>query len=241
MPFKPEFDDLYELGIKPACVAAGAECARVDEQIFNEEVLARTYRQIERADLVLGEMSDQNPNVYFEVGYAKGQRKNVLLVTRDADGLPFDLRGYRHLVYGGKIAQLRADVEENVRALLDPSVDDGPHPIAGLWTGDIVAKHPNPIVTVQPLTMEFRWIGYVVGDGTIEVPGAASLNLRFAGEFRYDRFLMLTYDGGSPGVMQFGGAVLRLNGTGDRLEGHYTGYGAVHDSFVYGAVTLNRR
>ena len=35
MPFSSEWNDAYELGIQPACVAAGAECARIDEQIFS--------------------------------------------------------------------------------------------------------------------------------------------------------------------------------------------------------------
>jgi hypothetical protein len=32
MPFKSDYDDLDELGIKAACAEAGAHCERVDEQ-----------------------------------------------------------------------------------------------------------------------------------------------------------------------------------------------------------------
>jgi hypothetical protein len=33
MPFETAFDDVYKLGIKPACFEAGAYCERVDEQM----------------------------------------------------------------------------------------------------------------------------------------------------------------------------------------------------------------
>jgi hypothetical protein len=41
MPFANEFNDIYELGIKAACVEAGAYCERVDEQIFEGSMLER--------------------------------------------------------------------------------------------------------------------------------------------------------------------------------------------------------
>jgi hypothetical protein len=41
MPFSDDFDDVYLLGIKPACEKAGAYAERVDEQIFTESILQR--------------------------------------------------------------------------------------------------------------------------------------------------------------------------------------------------------
>jgi hypothetical protein len=72
MNFAPQFGDVYELGIKPACADAGAACVRVDEQIFLESILERIYGEIERADIVAAEMTGRNPNVFYEVGYAHG-------------------------------------------------------------------------------------------------------------------------------------------------------------------------
>lgn len=50
MPFSKDFDDIYQVGIKPACKNAGAYCERVDEQIFVENILERVYNQIAKAD-----------------------------------------------------------------------------------------------------------------------------------------------------------------------------------------------
>jgi nucleoside 2-deoxyribosyltransferase len=79
MPFAKEFFDEYELAIKPACLQAGADCTRVDEQLFMENILDRIYGQIAKCDVIVAEMTGRNPNVFYEVGYAHGLGKAVIL------------------------------------------------------------------------------------------------------------------------------------------------------------------
>jgi len=115
MPFDDEFRDTYELGIKPACIEAGADCERVDEQLFLENILERIYGQIEKADLIVAEMSGRNPNVFYEIGYAHGIGKHAILLTRNADDIPFDLKHFPHVVYEGKITKLKSELQKTVR------------------------------------------------------------------------------------------------------------------------------
>jgi hypothetical protein len=115
MPFADEFRDAYELGIKPACVEAGGDCGRVDEQLFLENILERIYGEIEKADVIIAEMTSRNPNVFYEVGYAHGLGKPVILLTRSSQDIPFDLMHYPHVVYGGQIRTLKAELEKKVR------------------------------------------------------------------------------------------------------------------------------
>src|SRR5215831_11128400 len=90
MPFKDEFNDIYEIGIKEAAEAAGAYAERLDKQIFTENILDRLYNQINKADVLVADMTGRNPNVFYEVGYAHGLgRKIVLLLTKNADDIPF--------------------------------------------------------------------------------------------------------------------------------------------------------
>jgi len=115
MPFSGEFDDVYKLGVKPACEAAGAYAERVDEQIFQESILQRTYNQIGKADIIVAEMTGKNPNVFYETGYAHALGKSVILVTKSADDIPFDLKHYPHIVYSGKVTNLKTELERRVR------------------------------------------------------------------------------------------------------------------------------
>jgi len=87
---------------------------RIDEQIFREGILERIYRQIEVADLIVADMSGQNPNVFYEVGYAHAKGKLCILMTKDASDIPFDLKHHRHIVYGSSINGLRKSLTEEL-------------------------------------------------------------------------------------------------------------------------------
>lgn len=115
MPFSDEFTDIYEIGIKPACKDSGAYCERVDEQTFVESILERIYNQIAKADIVIADMTGRNPNVFYETGYAHALNKRVILLTQNADDIPFDLKHYPHLVYGGKIVTLKSQLEPKIK------------------------------------------------------------------------------------------------------------------------------
>jgi hypothetical protein len=107
MPFGDEFRDVYELGIKAACLEAGANCERVDEQFFDKNILAQIYNQIEGADIIIADMTGRNPNVFYETGYAHALSKQVILLTQNIEDIPFDLKHYPHIVYSGKITSLK--------------------------------------------------------------------------------------------------------------------------------------
>ena len=114
MPFNDAFADVYEIGIKEACDAAGAYCERVDEQIFVESMLDRIYNQIAKADVVIADMTDRNPNVFYEVGYAHALGKRTVLLTRDASDIPFDLKHFPHIVYGDSLSFLRDELTKRI-------------------------------------------------------------------------------------------------------------------------------
>jgi hypothetical protein len=114
MPFATSFQDTYVLGIKPACEEANAYCERLDEQIFEERMLDRVYNQISKADVIVADMTGRNPNVFYEVGYAHALGKRVILVTKDASDIPFDLKHHFHIVYGESIAGLKQELRKRI-------------------------------------------------------------------------------------------------------------------------------
>jgi hypothetical protein len=110
IPFDQAFSDIYKFGIKGAADDVGAYAERVDEQIFSEGMLDRIFNQISKADVIVADMTGRNPNVFYEVGYAHALGKIVLLLTQNADDIPFDLKHRQHTVYGGKIEVLRREL-----------------------------------------------------------------------------------------------------------------------------------
>ena len=114
MPFHEDYDDIYRMGIKETASSLDIKAERVDEQIFQEGILERIYRQIEAADIIVADMSGQNPNVFYEVGFAHAKEKLCILLTKNPADIPFDLKHHRHIVYGGSISKLRESLTEEL-------------------------------------------------------------------------------------------------------------------------------
>jgi hypothetical protein len=114
MPFDAAFDDVYQLGIKESAAALGINAERVDKQIFQEGILEKIYREIDLADIIIADMSGQNANVFYEVGYAHAKNKMCILMTSHADDIPFDLKHHRHIVYGKSVTDLREALTDDL-------------------------------------------------------------------------------------------------------------------------------
>src|SRR5579864_1530798 len=114
MPFDG-FSDVYTFGIRGAAEDAGAYAERVDDQLFTGGILDRIFNQINKADVIVADMTGRNANVFYEVGYAHALGKIVLLVTQRVEDIPFDLKHRPHIIYGGEIAKLRSDLSPRIR------------------------------------------------------------------------------------------------------------------------------
>ncbi|MFJ9317242.1 hypothetical protein ACIRN4_23855 [Pimelobacter simplex] len=83
----------------PAVEAAGFEALRPIAE-GSEMIHAEIIRQLVRADMVLGDMSHNNPNVFFELGVRTSVNKPMALVRCDATApIPFDVSGVNAHTY----------------------------------------------------------------------------------------------------------------------------------------------
>lgn len=114
MPFVKDFDDIYKLGIKEAAKICDIKAERLDDQLFGEGMMERTYRQIDIADIIIADLSTRNANVFYELGYAHAKDKLCILITKDASDIPFDLKHRRHVVYGNSISFLKDELVKNI-------------------------------------------------------------------------------------------------------------------------------
>ncbi|MFC1530131.1 toll/interleukin-1 receptor domain-containing protein [Gemmatimonadota bacterium] len=123
MPFGPEeLTDVYEYFVKPSIETnCGLRCERGDDVFGSNVIMDDIRRSIERARLVVADLTGRNPNVFYEVGIAHTLNKEVLLLSQSMSDVPFDLRHRRVLVYeytpkGCK--KLERNVADNVNAIL---------------------------------------------------------------------------------------------------------------------------
>jgi len=100
MPYRDEMEDVWDYGIKPVVKSAGYICERADLSSYTGDVMQWVRSRIKTADIVIADLSDSNPNVYLEVGYAWGVEVPTILLCNDNEALKFDVRGQRCLIYG---------------------------------------------------------------------------------------------------------------------------------------------
>ncbi len=120
MSFMEKYDEVYELGIKRAVVDYGYECFRLDEDPGPKHIPERLIRELIDADLVIVDVTEVNPNVYYELGISHTIGNKTILLTQNIDQLPFDIRGEYVVSYspgreGYKL--LKMDLTNTIRRL----------------------------------------------------------------------------------------------------------------------------
>lgn len=109
MQFTEEFNALYTEVIKPTCEKYGLKAIRGDDIYSTGLILDDIVRSIQECFVIIADITTNNPNVFYEIGYAHGMGKaTILLSDKKRDKLPFDISGFRTLFYdntiGGKTA-----------------------------------------------------------------------------------------------------------------------------------------
>lgn len=99
MPFNPLFKSEYENIIQPAIVELGLECVRGDEIYSQQRIMDDIWLSIRSCRLVVAELTSRNPNVLYEIGLAHALGKPVIILTRNSEDVPFDLKDLRYLFY----------------------------------------------------------------------------------------------------------------------------------------------
>lgn len=118
MPFTPELNDVYHLGIREVVAKVGGSCERADEIHHVGGIIEKIYDSIKDADIIIAELTVPNPNVYYELGFAHALSKPVILLTRNIQNTPFDLRGYNHVIYSS-IVDLRERLDPMLRQIMN--------------------------------------------------------------------------------------------------------------------------
>lgn len=100
MPFKEDFNNPWEFAIKPAAEENGLEPFRVDDKQMAGGIITKDItRSIIKAELIIAEMTGQNPNVLYELGLAHSAKKRVIMITQKESDIPFDIKNIRYILY----------------------------------------------------------------------------------------------------------------------------------------------
>jgi hypothetical protein len=99
MPFGLWYNAYYKEIFVPAIKEAGFEPVRADELFSSGSVVEQIWEQIDKAKVLLADLTGKNANVFYELGLAHANSKPVVFTSRVLDDVPFDLRHLRVIIY----------------------------------------------------------------------------------------------------------------------------------------------
>lgn len=121
MQFSSPFNEIYTDVIRKACDDYGLQPTRADEMYGPGIIIKDISEQILSSQVIIADVTPPNQNVYFEVGYAYGVGKPIILLAEKGTKLPFDLSAFRTLFYENSIAG-KASFDDGLRRHLNALV-----------------------------------------------------------------------------------------------------------------------
>ncbi len=115
-----EMTDVYS-AIKDECAKLGLHAVRVDENVGSGFIIREIIDLIERAEFIICDLTNERPNVYYELGYAHGvgnESTDILLTAKKDTVLHFDIAPLR-VQYYSSTEHLRRVVSSNLRTMME--------------------------------------------------------------------------------------------------------------------------
>lgn len=152
-----DFNRVYAELIKPALEQAGLEVFRADEEQRAGGILPDMFQELLIADLVVADLTIDNPNVWYELGVRHALRaRGVVLISGGLVPIAFDLYTDRKLRYSIKnqgpdsttIEQDKKNLADMVTATMES------------WHG----RKVSPVYNLLPYLQEPDWKSLRFGD-----------------------------------------------------------------------------
>ena len=145
-----DFNRIYDELLQPALEAAGFDVFRADQEQSAGAIRFDMFQELLVADLVVADLTLDNPNVWYELGVRHALRsRGVMLVQGPRPTQPFDLYTDRKLSYHLKdgapdLAHLKEDREALTRMARETQ---------GAWSG----RSSSPVYQLLPELREPDW------------------------------------------------------------------------------------
>ncbi|MHB8325639.1 MAG: hypothetical protein ACYDEA_00355 [Candidatus Dormibacteria bacterium] len=124
MPFREPWSDDTHACIEATCASLQAEWPalqwqRADQIAEPGRITDQIMEAIRSATVVVADVTGSNPNVMFEVGFARALSRPLVLLNQAPDSSPFDLQDFRQIGYAENTrAKTRADLMKMLRTVL---------------------------------------------------------------------------------------------------------------------------
>lgn len=101
-PFSSEFDDVSKVikeSVEGSIEGEVIKCYRLDDHYHAGHITEELLSAIRSATFCIADISQLNPNVMWEIGYAMALNKPIIFIYQKETAIPFDIRDMRSIPY----------------------------------------------------------------------------------------------------------------------------------------------
>lgn len=96
--FHPDLEPVFD-GIAAAAESTGLIAKRVKDVQGDYRITDKIILMIKSARLIVADLTLERPNVYFELGYARGLGKTVVTIAKQGTNVHFDVKDWVYIEY----------------------------------------------------------------------------------------------------------------------------------------------
>jgi nucleoside 2-deoxyribosyltransferase len=123
-----KFEAIKQTIIKSA-LAAGFEAEVSIDLKTPGSITDQIWHGIRRSDVVVVDVTNDNPNVFYELGLAHALGKEVIVISQDVTKVPFDIKTSRLLSYDpADLSRLETDLTNAFKSVTARYKYEGPEP-----------------------------------------------------------------------------------------------------------------
>jgi len=89
----PELDDIYDV-YKDCFSKFGITAIRADDIEHEDVITKRIIEEIKTSEFLVGDLTNERPSVYYEIGYAHSLGRRVIMYRKKNTSIHFDLAAY---------------------------------------------------------------------------------------------------------------------------------------------------
>jgi molecular chaperone HtpG len=103
-PYTKDSKVRFERCILPACEEQSLQTVDLENKNDPGNIYVEINKHIVECPILIGDMTGATPNVMYEIGAAHmlGKDRQTILIAREMSAVPFDLRGFRVILFGNE-------------------------------------------------------------------------------------------------------------------------------------------
>lgn len=113
-----DWTEIFRKLIKPAVEQSGYNYQCIRSEALHGNIIEGIIEQLHRAELVIADLTDKNPNVFYELGVRHTLGGCTILIAQDLKFVPFDLRHLAIQIYDWRVEEGREGFKTQIKDII---------------------------------------------------------------------------------------------------------------------------